>query len=53
MLDYLLHARPHRNFLFLQRLLADGAPLDEVWPKTGETPLLMAINYRDVEVGAV
>jgi hypothetical protein len=39
-----------RDLLFLQRLLAGGAYLEDVWPESGETPLLMAINYRDVEV---
>lgn len=39
-----------RNCWFLQRLLADGGGLEDVWPETGETPLLMAINYADVEV---
>lgn len=46
----LLGVSPCRDLLFLQRLLAEGAFLEEVWPETGETPLLMAINYRDVEV---
>ena len=39
-----------RNLRFLERLLADYAPVDEVWAETGETALLMAIGYGDVEV---
>jgi hypothetical protein len=43
----LLHCR---DALFLQRLLADGAPLETVWPATGETALLLAIRDGDVDV---
>jgi hypothetical protein len=42
---------PCRNLRFLESLLAEGLPLEVVCPKTGETPLLMAINFRDLEVG--
>jgi hypothetical protein len=42
---------PCRNLHFLERLLADGASLEGVWPQTGETPLLIAISWKDVEVG--
>jgi hypothetical protein len=41
-----------RNLHFLERLLADGPSLEYVWPESGETPLLMAITWKDVEVGA-
>jgi len=35
---------------FLERLLADWAPVDEVWEETGETALQMAIGYQDPDV---
>jgi hypothetical protein len=45
-----LHAPSCRSTVFLERVLADWAPLTEVWPKTGESALLMAIRRRNVEV---
>lgn len=44
-----------RSCCFLQRLLADGADtsLEDMWPETEETPLLMAVTYMDVDVSPV
>jgi hypothetical protein len=40
-----------RNLLFLQSLLGNGVFIEDAWPDSGETPLLLAVRLRDVEVG--
>eukprot|EP00775_Hariotina_reticulata_P004639 gene4639-4892_t len=38
------------NIQLVHELLAQWVPLEEVWAQTGETALLMAVNYDDVEM---
>lgn len=51
--EVIVHVLSCRNIRFLERLLADWAPIEHVWTETGETPLLKAISRRDLDVSRV
>jgi hypothetical protein len=38
------------NIQLVQELLAQWMPLEELFPATGETALLMAVDFDDAEV---